>query len=283
VCAALSCDVQRGLLPIETGFGFTNLSRTQYAALGIRQHAASGAEQTAFHLTALLPPGATTRVRFLEALGEACPDALDFRIFIYLRTNRDVPIGLDPGEQVDPEPVAAGEVLGVPACSVQPLETYTIVNWDAPAGEARVKFAQATPVETAIRSAGLFPNADAVWESQGADPDLARTAPPALADPAPIAGHVLSPTGAPWEGVVVVLRTRFRVRADDGDPANDPDSGFGEPIDFVLTDANGAFQFDRPPGAYRVEVFSDDLVFQPASVDVEVPQSSLVFIAEPGP
>jgi len=279
-CAALACNAQPDLLPIETGFGFTNLSRTQYAALGIRAHDPQVEDEAPYFQTALLPPGATTRIRFLDALGAACPDALDFRVFVYQRVNRDLPIGLDEGETIENQPIASGEVRGVPACAVQALETYTVVNWDAPAGEARVKFAQATPVEAAIRAASIFPNVDAVWEVRGADPALANIAPPAHADTAAIAGHVLSPDGDPWTDVGVLLRTRFRVRADDGDTTNDPDAGFGDPIAFVFTDIDGAFRFERPSGAYRVEVFADDLAFRPARIDVETPQSALVFIAE---
>jgi len=282
LCALLGCDTGTGLLPIETGFAFTNLSRDEYATLGIRVHDPAG-DSADFFFTATLAPGATTRIRFLDALGQDCPDALDFRVFTYQRINRDLPIGLDQGEAIEPAPLAAGEIHNVPACAVQALETYTIVNWDAPDGLARVKFAQDTPVDLAIRQAGIFPNTDAVWEISGVDPALAQTPPPPHAEPGTIAGRVVSAAGAPWENVAVVLRTRFRVRLNDSDPTNDPDADFGDPIAFVFTDVAGAFSFERPAGAYRVEVFADGLGFQPASVDVEVPQTSLTFIAEPLP
>jgi hypothetical protein len=84
----------------------------------------------------------------------------------------------------------------------------------------------------------------------------------------------------PWPDIGVLVRTRFRVRSTDDDPDNDPDAGFGEPIAVTFTDEDGGFEFARPPGAYRVEVFADNLVFLPASVDVEVPQTALLFIAE---
>ncbi|HRX87741.1 MAG TPA: carboxypeptidase-like regulatory domain-containing protein [Phycisphaerae bacterium] len=277
--ALASCGTQP-LAPIETGFGFTNLSRTEYAALGVRASASAGADDGVYFFTELLAPGATTRIRFLDALGAACPGALDFQILTYRRIRDDVPIGLDEGEAVELFPLAAGEVTDIPACAVQPLETFTIVNWDAPEGTARVKFAQATPVEAAIRAAGIFPNVDAAWEVTGVAPKLATAPRPAHAASAPIAGHVVSAAGEAWAGIGVLLRTRFRVRTDDNNPSNDPDAGFGDPIAFAFTDDEGAFRFERPAGAYRVEVFADGFVFQPASVDVEVPQSTLVFIAE---
>ena len=78
-----------------------------------------------------------------------------------------------------------------------------------------------------------------------------------------------------------MIRTRFRVRLSDDDPSNDPDAGFGEPIDFTETDAAGEFSFDRPPGAYRIEFFSDDFSFRPATIDVESPLDVILTVAEP--
>jgi hypothetical protein len=265
--------------PIETSFGFTNFSTRFYAALRIRVHGDDGA--AAYFATPLLPPGATERVRFLDSIGQECPPSLDFQVFLYARVNADVPIGLDPEETVDPSPLVAGEVLQVPACAIQPLETYTIVNFDAPEGQARVKFAQATPVEQAIRELDLFPNPDAAWEVSGVDAALAAAVPPPPAERVPISGRVSLSDGTGLEGVGVLIRTRFRVRLPDDDASNDPDAGFGEPIDVVATDADGRFEFLRPGGAYQVEFFADDLLFRPPTLELETPSDVIVVIAEP--
>ena len=265
--------------PIETSFAFTNFSRTLYAALRIRPH--DDADTTGFAATPLLAPGATFRQRFIDRFDGGCPDALDLEVLLYERINNDVPIGLDAGEAVDPEPVAAGRVNDIPACGVQPLETFTIVNWDAPVGSARVKLAQFTPVDTAIRASGRFPNPDAAWEFDGVDAAIADTTPPAQAAAKPVAGLVTLEDQSPVAGIGVLIRTRFRLRLTDTDPANDPDAGFGAPIDVTETDAQGRFRFDRPPGAYRVEFFSDDFAFRPATIDVESPVTSITTVVQP--
>ncbi|MCH7813207.1 MAG: hypothetical protein IID40_04210 [Planctomycetes bacterium] len=230
-------------------------------------------------MTPLLPPGATYRQRFFDAVGESCPEAVDLRVWLYRRINGDLPIGLDPDEEVEPAPLAAGEVLGLPACAVQPVE-YTVVNWEAPDGQARVKVGQGTPIEEAIRAAGLFPNVDATWEIDGVTAGL-DDAPPPPAVRQIIAGRVVLADGTAAEGVGVLIRTRFRLRLTDDDPSNDPDAGFGEPIDFTTTAAEGSFSFARPPGAYRVEFFSDDWAFRPAIIDVEAPIGAILTVAEP--
>ncbi|HNO78530.1 MAG TPA: hypothetical protein PKN33_10765 [Phycisphaerae bacterium] len=266
-------------LPIETSFAFTNFSKTTYAALRIRAH--DETNETPYFRTELLPPGATHRQRFVDALGEGCPNTLDLQVLIYERVNGDIPIGLDDGEVVGEAPTAAGEILDVPACGVQPLETYTIVSWDTEPGQLRVKLAQDTPVDAAIRALNLFDNTDATWDVDGVEPEFADEAPPELATFEPIAGKVLFADGSGVEGVGVMLRTRFRVRLNDGDPSNDPDADFGDPITFTFTDADGAFSFERPPGGYRLEFFSDDVAFRPAIIDVEPPIQSVLVVAEP--
>ena len=76
----------------KTGFAFTNFSTQTYAALAVRDHAdADGA----FARTPLLAPGATHRMRFLDAVGTSCPDAIDLRLLLYRRIRQDLPIGLD--------------------------------------------------------------------------------------------------------------------------------------------------------------------------------------------
>jgi hypothetical protein len=273
----LGCAPTFSDLPIETSFAFTNFSIEQYAVLGVRDHANAGG---GFYLTPLLPPGATPRIRFLDSLGASCPDALDLRIWTFRRVNGDLPIGLDPGEAVASVPLASGEVLDIPACATQVLETYTIVNWEAPEGTARVKIAQGTELDQIIRDSGRFPNVDAAWEASGVDPALPipPLTPPA---PEPISGSVTLANGAGVEGVGVLIRTRFRVRLDDADPANDPDVGLSPPIAFVITEAQGRFEFERPAGAYIVEFFSDDFLFRPAEILLETPSETVISIAEP--
>jgi hypothetical protein len=267
-------------LPAETNIAFINLSRMSYAAFGVRVNAGDG-NTAAFTASPLLPPGGIFRIAFSDLLGNACPDALDFQVFVYRRVNDDVPIGLDPTEDVEPAPIAVGQVLGVPACNVQPLVTYTVANWDAPEGTARVKFAQGSAVDTAITMSGVFPNADAAWEVTGVDPTLAAEPPPSIAAPEPISGRVVLANGAPVPDVGVLIRTFFRARLDDADDSNDPDSGFSDPIAFSLTGADGAFNLNRPPGGYRMEFFSDEFSFRPAIVDVETPLSTVLIVAEP--
>jgi hypothetical protein len=268
--------------PIETGFAFANLSTRFYAALRIRPHALPGAGQP-FAETRLLPPGGVERVRFLGETASACPGSIDLQILLYQRVNEDVPIGLDETEAVIQTPIAAGQIDGVPACDVQPVETYTIVNWEADEGVARVKLAQGTPVEDAIRRAGLFPNEDAVWEVVGVDPDLAGTPPPSPAPNEPISGRVVLADGTGLEGVGVLLRSRYRTRLSEGDQHDIEryDAGYGDPIAITQTDALGVFQLDRPAGAYRVEFFADDLLFRPVAVDVETPAETIIVVAEP--
>jgi hypothetical protein len=87
----------------------------------------------------------------------------------------------------------------------------------------------------------------------------------------------------PLADIGVLIRTRFRVRLDDADAGNDPDAGFGEPIAVTTTAADGTFLFERPPGAYRVELFSDAFAFRPAIIDLETPSERIIVLAEPLP
>jgi len=266
-------------LPIETKLAVTNFSKQFCAAMAVRAHDPQNAGAP-FVTLPLLAPGATHRTRFLDVFGVGCPDSLDLQIFLYRRINDDLPIGLDSGEAVESTPMVAHEIFDLPACNVQPLESYTVVNWDAPEGTARVKIAQSTPVDDVIRSLELFPNVDAAWEVSGVADHLAQVAPPALAASGPVEGRVTLADGTGVAGVGVLIRTRFRVRLNDGDPANNPDAGFAEPISFTESDAQGLFAFERPPGGYQVEFFSDEFAFRPAIFEVETPQQSIVVIAE---
>jgi hypothetical protein len=253
--------------PIETSFAFTNFSAQFFATLSIREHGETNSE---FYQTPLLPPGAAHRVRFLDSIGVACPEAIDLQIRLY-----------DSADNPDAQPIAAGEVQDIPACSVQVLETYTVVNWDAPAGTVRVKLAQDTLVDEAIRDSGRFADdADHAWTVEGVDSSLETIPLPDVADPVDISGAVILADGTPLDGIGVLIRSRFRVRLDDGDPANDPDADFSEPIDFAVTDANGSFTFERPAGAYQIECFSDNFAFRPGNIFLETPSDQIVFIAE---
>ncbi len=276
----LSCDLTGSPFvqpPLETGYSFLNLSTEFYAAFEIRE---SGTDD-AFAAVPLLAPGALSRGRFADLIDAPCPAAVDLRIKLYARVDADVPIGLDDGEMVGSTPVVSGEIGDLPACAVTPLESYTVVNWDAPEGTARVKIAQGTDVETEIRRLELFDEPDAAWNVIGVDPAVAGPA-PAVVESEPIAGTVVSAAdGSPVEGAGVLLRTRFRVRLDDDDDGNNPDSGFGDPIAFATTDADGAFEFRRPAGAYLVEFFSDDLLFRPDQILVESPLQVINVVAEP--
>jgi hypothetical protein len=264
---------------VETGLAITNLSKRFYVAVGVR---ASTAVDVAgeFFRTALLPPGATQRAAMSAALGDGCPLALDVEVLLYRRVHEEIPVGLDEGEEVEAAPIAAGRVLGVPYCEVSPLVDFTIVNWEAPDGTGRVKFAQGTPVDDEIRARGLFPNDDVVWEFAGVEPALADAAPPALAASVPIAGRVTLEDGGGVTAIGVLLRTRFRVRLGAREDGDNPDAGFGEPIAFTATDARGAFSLARPAGAYQVEFFSDDFAFRPAIIRVEAPVSGIRTLAE---
>lgn len=279
--AAASCIPVTPFQPVATRLAFTNLSLVYYAALALRPHTDAG--DAAWAWTPLLAPGATWRADFTDLLGTPCPAALDLRIYLYRRVNAAVPIGLDETEAVDPAPIVAGQVLNVPACDAALVEDYTVVNWEAPQGTARVKIAQGTAVETEIVRLNLFPNVDAAWEIEGVDPALLPAEPPAPAPKEPIRGRVTTPAGAGVENIGVLLRTKFRLRMDDQEPANDPDTGWSDPIAVTVTDAAGGFQLDRPAGVYRVEAFADGYLFRPPWVDVETPLQQIVLLAEPQP
>jgi len=279
--AGLSCVPGSPDTPlVATRLAFTNLSLRFYAALALRPHSESA--DASWAKTPLLAPGATFRADFADLLGTACPGSLDLRIYLYKRVNESVPIGLDETEAVESAPVAAGQVLDVPACGVELVEDYTIVNWEAPEGTARVKIAQGTAIETEIVNLGLFPNVDAAWEVTGVDPALLPADPPTLAPKQPIRGQVTTLDGTGIENIGVLLRSRFRVRLGDVETGSDPDDGWSElPIALTKADATGAFQIDRPAGVYRVEAFADGYLFRPPWVDLETPLQQITILAEP--
>lgn len=272
-------------LPVDTELGFMNLSERYYVQFEIRTH--DSGDSQPFVSTDLLAPGAVFRVDCVELIGEQCPASIDVRVLLFKRVldgqDPPVPIGMDETEAVEPQPIAAGEFSGVPGpCSVfPPVGTYTIVNWDTDAGRARVKFAQDSQVDTLIDWLSLFDNEEAVWDFSGVAENLAGTSPPPLMESAALAGRVTLVDGTGVAGIGVLLRTRYRVRMDDNDAGNDPDAGYGDPIDYRVTDESGYFQFDRPPGVYQLEFFSDDYAFAPATVEVETPLSAIGVLADP--
>ncbi len=265
-------------IPVETRFAFTNFSLAFYATLGIREHREKPDD---YRLVPLLAPGATFRGTFLDFVGTGCPGSVDLQLFLYRRVNAELPIGLDDGEAVEPAPIVAGETLDVPACRVQILETYTIINWEVQEGAALVKIAQDTEIAVELEGHPDFSGIDATWEIIGVDPALADVAPPDASEKVQLTGHVTLADGTGVEGIGVLLRTRFRVRLNDEIEENDPDAGFADPIAFTVTDATGAFSFDRPPGAYQVEFFSDEFKFRPDFVRVESPIQVITTVAEP--
>ena len=264
-------------LPPETRVAFLNLSLDFYAVLGVRD---SSVADSTFTMSPLLAPGAAYREDFRKLVGVGCPGFVDLRLLLYRRVEETVPIGLDTTEDVEQAPILAGEILGLPACAIAPLVAYTIVNWEAPDGTARIKIAQFSEVDQEISNLGLFPNVDNAWEIEGVTASLASIMPPALLPDAPISGRVTLANGTGVAGVGVLIRTRFRVRLDDTDFTNDPDAGFSDPIAFTVTDTSGAFTIDRPPGAYQLEFFSDDFTFRPASLTLETPIEVIQIIAE---
>lgn len=269
-----------GELPVQTRFSVINFSQRFYAVIGIREHR-PGEDANPYSYTDLTAPGVTVRADFDVVAESGCPNAIDLRLLLYRRTNEDMPIGLD--ETIEPAPIVAGEVLNVPVCSIQVLETFTIVNWDAPEGTGRVKLAQCSEIDQWLTTGGPFDNALGVWEIVGVDPALAGAAPPSLADTSPITGRVVLSNGTGISGILVTVSPRWRDALDCGDPDNADDTGYGGPIAYDVTGTNGSFSIDRPAGVYRIELYGDGYAFRPAIIDVETPQQSMILLAEPVP
>ncbi len=278
----LSCGTTPSIvLPVETEFLIVNTSSRWYVTMGLRPDTAS--EGSAFDFQSkLIAPGALLRERFINIFPETggCPNRFDIRVHLYKRLNEDLPIGLDDMEEVAPTPVASAELLDILACEVVVASSYTIVLRDSEEGEGILKFAQELDGEQ-----------DGTFTGNTLEP---LNPLPDLLENASLSGRVVMADGTGLEGVGVLLRTR--VRRGDNDPAccNINSGGptdvedataccYDAPIAIVTTDAAGNFSFDRPPGAYWVEVFADDLLFRPVAVTVESPIDNITFIAEVSP
>ncbi len=273
---ALASCIPTPIVPdIETQVSFLNFSRTQYVVIGIRPHGSDGP----FMDTPLLAPGVTQRSRFIDLIGERCPGTIDLQVFLYRRVNRDVPIGLDPGEQVEPVPIAAARFDNVPVCDVQTLETFTIVNWDTPEGTGRVKIAQCSDIDAALQTAGRLGPSGA-WEFTGVDPALGATTPASLAPSAALAGQVTRADGRGVADVIILLRPRYRTALDCANADDPAATGYADPIVFTTTDAQGRFRFDRPAGVYRLEFYSDTVAFRPGQIEIETPRQDISVLAE---
>lgn len=257
-------------LPVETRVAVINFSKDTYVTVRLREHSPDGDGEWSNPIP-LLPPGAAFRAGFYDVIGTLCPSSLDMQLFHFERVHSDLPIGEDDGEMVNPSPVLAAEITDVPACGVRPVVDYTIANWEANRGTARVKFAQGTDVDEFIRSSGRFFPPDYAWEPPNIV-DRLSIAPPALADAEPIAGKVESVDRTAAAGVGVIIRTKIRLSLTEFE--------FSSPIDYTQTNGEGEFELSRPRGAYRVEFFADEHCFRPGYMDIEAPISDILAVAE---
>ncbi len=278
----LSCSTAPSLvLPVETELLIVNTSSRWYVTMGLRPDSAE--DESGFDFQSkLIPPGALFRERFINIFPQTggCPDRFDLRVYLYKRINEDIPIGLDETEEVDPIPVASAELLDILACEVVVASSYTIVLRDSQEGVGILKFAQELIGEQdGTFSGNTLPPLDPI---------------PDLLDNANLSGRVIMDDGVGIEGVGVLLRTRVRRGDDDpaccsinsGGPTDVEDATvccYGAPIAVETTDMDGQFSFDRPPGAYWLEVFADDLLFRPVAVTVESPIDNIIFIGEVNP
>lgn len=300
VAPMLSCSIgipflESGVLPVETEFFLLNLTRNRFVTVALRDNDASGVGNSrAFIQSPLIPPGAVLRQRFLDLFPETggCPDRLDVRAHVYELIASDSQPGSTPIaglpcvdhppdlSDVNPVAVASAEFSGVPACELIVLSTYTIVLRETEDVFGELVFAQGVPGLPAPVRRLTQPEID----------DLPAL--PSMLQDEPLTGQVLTPNGQPVGGIGVLLRTRFRITADDSGKCPDADICLGdEPVGFCYsgpvalckTADDGRFEFNRPPGAYRVEVFQDGFEFRPCSVIVETPLNNITIIAEADP
>jgi len=280
-----SCGLSPDMLPeipVETEFFLLNLSRRWYFAAELQPVTASDQPNGDFQLSPLIPPGAVMRQRFLDLFPEdaypgvgGCPDSLAIRAYVYKRVQDvttdgvPIPLGEVTDSDIDPVPPASDELKPIPACEAIAVSTFTIILLDTDEGTGRVRSFQGTAAENSQEFKG---------QNIPAPPEV-----PELFGDQPIEGEVITASGEPVEGVGVLLRGRFRRMADDRElcPEEQNFTCFGDPIDVAITDASGAFRFDQPPGAYRVEVFADDFLFRPDRILIESPIDNVTFVAEP--
>jgi hypothetical protein len=265
------------VLRVETEFFLLNLTRDRYMTVGIR---ASDVLETGtdrpFNQSALLAPGAVLRRRFVDLFPRTggCPQRADLRVHLYHRINSNVPIGLDPGEAIDPVAFASAEFTEVPACKAVVLSTYTIVLRETASLPGEIVFAQGSQSEALRQITGNdLPNLDQL---------------PQLAENEPLSVRVITPAGQAVAGIGVLLKTRYRVTADDTVrcPNDDPvlrGLCFSEPIMFGTSDTTGKVEFSRPAGSYGVEVFADGFTFRPLFQLLESPLNNVTFVAEAMP
>ena len=275
-----SCGtVDISLPPVETEFSIVNLSRQWYAVLRLRTSASIHDPSAAYWPSNMISPGGVLRERFSDALPDSrgCPDRVDLQIYLYQRVHSNTPIGLDPGESLDPVAVASSEMLDVAACEAVVLSTFTIVILDSIDGQGTIRIAQGSAAETEHSFVG---------RGLAELPQL----PPLLSN-APIEGAVVSLDGQSVEGIGILIRTRVRSAGEapeccfSGPTEVDEVTSccYGDPIVVSTTDDAGRFRFDRPPGAYWVEVFADGLLFRPPGLAVESPIDNITFVVETVP
>jgi hypothetical protein len=273
-------DLTNLIYPPALGrYEFANATQNHYVAMAARLHVEQGQAEH-YAVLPLLPPGASARGDWEDLLGTGCPDALDVRVYVYRRVNEDVPVGLNKTDPVEPTPVFAGEVRGVPACNAAFLDLYRILAWVEP-GVLRVEFSSSDAVKAEILRLGLFGEGKHVWDVTGVDPVLAGVGPPERAPLLPIEGRATLVDGTGVENVAVLLHTSVRYRLPDSDPTNDPDSAFGDPIAVAKTDATGAFRLDWPAGAYLLQFSADDYLFRQWTMVVHPPVHHVLVLVEP--
>ncbi len=282
---APSCGLDEDIPAIEREVLYSNLTRRWYAAIGIRRAASLEPEQDRPYLfRELLPPGGVMREPFDERVPDAggCPDRVDLHLYLYERRNREVPIGLDFGEEIDPTPVISAEMLDVSACELLLPKTFEVrlrvTDEDRSTEGAEVTIAEDTPAQR---------------RQAFADARLPALVPiPLLARAEPLMGMVVSAEFPTYRegiaGIGVLLRTRVSVIEKnercclDGPELVDEitECCFSDPIDWTQTERDGRFYFHRPRGTYLLEVFGDGYRFRPVATAVESPIQNVLFVAE---
>ena len=270
----LSCSIQPATLtlPFETEFFLLNLTRDRYLTVALRDNDLEGTgDDRLFVQSPLIPPGAVMRRRFFDLFPatQGCPDRLDLRVHLYKQTNPGEPVGRDPTDPGELFIFASAEFLGVSACDLVVASTYTIVLRETETEPGDLVFVQD------------FGSASNVKTIPGkALADLEEV--PPLLESEEFAGQILQRNGTPLENIGVLLRTRYRVAGDDTERCPDEPVGrcYSAPIAYDITNEQGRFSFDRPPGAYMVEPFADGFLFRPGFVILETPLNNATIIAE---